>query len=222
MSKKEWLRMCKAGENLTVEYKRQAPKLERLARSFSAFSNSSGGTMFFGVEDDGNMVGLENLEGTRDLLEQVAQFHCEPEAEIKMTDWTPYPGTDILVVQILEAQLKPVYAVSPNNPDDRWPFFRSDAENLPLDRKSLKAMSHHQSREVDEEELKKLDRHSIHMLNHLSEHPRQTLNQLAKSANIGAHRAKKIIVNLEKNGWIHGYFNEKRREYSLVIKWKHR
>lgn len=222
MSKKEWLRMVKAGENLTVEYKRQVPKLERLARSFSAFSNSSGGTVFFGVEDDGTMVGLESVEGTRDLIEQVAQFHCDPIADIKMTDWHPLPGITVLVVQVREANLKPVYAVAPNNPDDRWPFFRSDAENLPLDRKSLKAMRHFQAQEVDEEEINKLDRHSLTMLNHLSENPRQTINQLAKSANIGAHRAKRIIVTLEKNGWIHGYFNEKRREYSLVIPWKHR
>ncbi|MDJ0835981.1 MAG: putative DNA binding domain-containing protein [Acidobacteriota bacterium] len=221
MAKKDWMRMVKSGECLTVEFKRQVPKLERLARTFSAFSNSSGGTVFFGVNDDCEVVGLESVNGTRELVEQVSQFHCNPAIRLKMTVW-PVLGMEVLVVEVPEAHEKPVYAVAPNNPKDTWPFFRSGKENLPLDKKSIKSMRRTENSEVDEAEIARLDRHAIHMLNALNKRPRQTLNMLAKSANISPHRAKKIIVQLERNGWIHGFFNEKRREFSLVIPWKNR
>ena len=220
MAKTDWLRQIKSGESLTVEFKRQIPKLERLARTLSAFSNSTGGTLFIGIDDMGDPVGVENLSGSRELVEEVCQFHITPEVEPTFHEWTVF-GRQVLVVVVSEAHNKPIYAVSPKNPKDAWPFFRSDKENLPLDRKSLKAMRHApESTEIDEEELAKLDRHALLMLNNLHRKPRQTLNALAKGANISHHRAKKIIVQLEQNGWIHGHFNEKRREYSLVVDWK--
>ena len=221
MSKQNWARMVRGGENLKVEFKRQVPKLERLARSFSAFSNSSGGVIFFGIEDSGDICGLDSVEGTRDLVNQVAQFHCNPPLKPKFEVWQHVRGTEVLVVEIPEASVKPVYAVSPDNPKDTWAFFRSDKENLPLDRKSLKSMRRQPSVPV-EQDVDQLDRHAINMLNNLSDNPNLTLNQLARSANISPHRAKKIIVHLERNGWIHCFFNEKRREYSLAIPWRKR
>ena len=221
MKKKDWAKMIRAGENLMVEFKSQIPKLDRLARSFSAFSNSSGGCVFFGIEDDGKPIGLKSVKGTRDLAEQVAQFHCDPPVDAICHVWEPYPRITILVVEIPEAQMKPVHAVSPSNRKDSWPFFRSDKENLPLDKKSIKTMRRTASLEMDLDHAK-MDRHSVHMLNQLHDSPRQTLNQLARSANISSHRAKKILVGLEHNGWIHSFFNEKRREFSLVIPWKKR
>jgi len=128
---------------------------------------------------------------------------------------------EILVVEVDEAEEKPVYAVNPAKSKDAWPFFRSGRENLPLDRKSIKTMRIGADGQ-HEDQVEPTDRHAVHMLNQLSDTPRRTLNQLAKSANISAHRAKKILVDLEKNGWIHGYFNEKRREFSLVVPWKKR
>jgi len=211
--------MLRAGENLTVEFKRQVPKMDRLARSLSAFSNSSGGTIFFGVEDDGSICGLEHVSGTEERVRQAAEFHCRPPIQLNVQTWEAIGGATVLVVETPEAEEKPVYAVNPNKPGDAWPFFRSHNENLPLDKKSLKTMRRTVSSEV-EVDAGDLNRHAIHILNNLNDTPRQTLNQLARSANISSHRAKKILVNLEKKGWVHSFFNEKRREFSLAVPWK--
>ncbi len=219
MGAREWTRMVRAGEGLKVEFKRQAPKLDRMAKSFSAFSNSSGGCIFFGVEDDGQVSGLEHLEGTIDLVERVSQFYCRPRIKAKPKVWDYLPGIRVLVVEIPEAEVKPIYAINPHDEKDAWPFFRSDQENLPLDKKSMKTMRRKPSVSV-ERDIGNLDRHAVHILNHLNDNPRQTINKLAKSCNISSHRAKKIVVHLEQNGWIHGFFNEKRREYSLAIPWR--
>ncbi len=218
MKYQEWNRMLRAGESLKVEFKRQLPKRYRLARSFSAFANSAGGTFFFGVEDDGTPVGLESVAGTREQVEQVAAFYCEPQVELKSYEWEIVRGVKLLVVEVSEAELKPVYASNPQDPKDAWPFFRSNRENLALDKKSLKTMAHGPSDPV-QDEIDDLDRHTLAILKKLNSSPRQTINELAKCANISAHRAKKIMVQLERRGWVHCFFNEKRREYSLAIPW---
>ena len=222
MSNREWARLVRSGESLTVEFKRQVPKLERLSKSFSAFSNSAGGKMFFGVDDAGEVVGLDNPAGTIELVEQVAEFYCEPPIDVDIQEWSFLPGINVVVATIPEAEDKPIYAINPNNRKDAWPFFRSDKENLPLDKKSMKTMRRKPSVPVDDADIAQLDRHAINILNRLNESPRQTLNQLAKSSNISPHRAKKILVQLEQKGWIHSFFNEKRREFSLTIAWKRR
>ena len=218
---KEWLRMVRGGETLTVEFKQQIPKLHRLARSFSAFSNSGGGTIFFGVEDNGEIRGLVHLQGTEDLVNQVAQFHCDPPVHPETQVWPIPGGNPVLVVEIPEAAQKPVFAVNPKDPKDAWPYFRSESENLPLDKKSMKTMRRRPAVSV-ESDLRGLDRHAVNMLNYLDDHPRSTVGQMAKTTNISTTRAKKIVVHLERNGWIHGFFNEKRREYSLAIPWRKR
>ena len=221
MTGNDWMRLVRAGEGLNVEFKRQAPKLERLSRSFSAFANSSGGFIFFGIDDDGAPYGLEHLQGTQDLIGQVAAFACDPPVAFKTHVWEPLRGKTILVVEIDESAEKPVYAVNPHAAKDAWPFFRSGKENLPLDRQSLKTMRHDRSVPV-ERAASHLDRHTIHILNRLDETPRVTVTKLARAVNISVHRAKKILVELEQFGWVHSFFNEKRREFSLAIPWKKR
>lgn len=215
------MRLVRSGESLNVEFKRQAPKLERLSKTFSAFANSSGGYVFFGVTDRGDVCGLDHPEGTRDLIQQVAQFHCDPPIEPEIIPWEPLKGSQVLIAHIPEASDKPVYAVNPQNRKDAWPFFRSDKENLPMDHMTMKTMRKLPAVPI-EEGLAELDRHGIRLMNMLGDQSRLTLGRLAKSANISSGRAKKIMVQLEQFGWVYSYFNETRREFSRTIPWKKR
>lgn len=218
---KIWAERLRQGESLEVEFKVRCPKLTRLARTFSAFANSAGGTVFFGVDDTGEPVGLQHLNGTRDLVEQVAGFYCRPPVEIHNHDWEPLRGIRVLVVEIEEAQEKPVYALDPALPGEAWPFFRSESENLPLDKKSIKTMRRIPSDSLEDryDDLSRLERQIIE---NLAGNPRQTLGRIARSINISSQRAKKQLVTLERNGWVHSFLNGNKREFSLAVPWKGR
>jgi len=207
------------GENLQVEFKQQMPKLTRLAKTFSAFSNSSGGKVFFGVQDDGRFLPLDNPEGTLDLAQQVADFYCKPSIPIQSEFIEVGPGKRILVVEIEESGDKPIHAADAHNPKDTWPYFRSNKENLPMDKKTLRTMRRVQSENL-EEAYPSMNRHEQKIIESLWKTPRQTIYQLSRSSNIGTQRTKKMMVGFERNGWVHAFFNEKRREYSLVVPWK--
>ena len=57
MSKSDFLRIvCAEGEGQKIEFK---AKITALAKEMVAFANASGGSLFLGVSDDGEIVGIE-------------------------------------------------------------------------------------------------------------------------------------------------------------------
>jgi predicted HTH transcriptional regulator len=53
-----------AGERETREFKQTLDTPESVAGEIVAFANSSGGALYVGVNDDGQVVGLTNAETT--------------------------------------------------------------------------------------------------------------------------------------------------------------
>ena len=49
-------------ESFTVELKREVTQDAK--KSIIAFANSNGGTLYIGVENDGNIVGVDNPDDT--------------------------------------------------------------------------------------------------------------------------------------------------------------
>ncbi len=53
------------GEDSRRQFKRDATNVDSLAAEMAAFANSDGGTIFLGVDDDGNVPGLSRADVTR-------------------------------------------------------------------------------------------------------------------------------------------------------------
>ncbi|MBP5157011.1 MAG: ATP-binding protein, partial [Treponema sp.] len=51
--------MLPESENISIEFKSAQVRPESVAREMVAFSNSYGGTLYIGVEDDGSVSGLD-------------------------------------------------------------------------------------------------------------------------------------------------------------------
>jgi ATP-dependent DNA helicase RecG len=52
----------KAGESLTTEFKREYT--EEIKKTIIAFANTSGGTLYIGVNDDKSIAGVKNPDDT--------------------------------------------------------------------------------------------------------------------------------------------------------------
>ena len=61
------------GENSSVEFKSSAVRPESLAREIVAFSNSSGGTILIGVDDDGQVTGIKDRENIEEWVTNVVR-----------------------------------------------------------------------------------------------------------------------------------------------------
>ena len=53
------LSLIAQGESKTLEFKRELPRFEQIAKTVIAFANTSGGKLLIGVDDNGSLVGVD-------------------------------------------------------------------------------------------------------------------------------------------------------------------
>lgn len=111
MSLKELERIVKGGETLHVEFKHKVNFPEKIAREIVAFTNTSGGSIFIGIDDNKTIFGLKNapeeIFAIRNVFENYVRFPVKYTLEqIKIND-----KKDVIVVSIHEAESKPNYAL---------------------------------------------------------------------------------------------------------------
>ena len=66
------------GETLHTEFKRLPLSPDSLAAAITAFANTDDGQVFLGVEDDGRIAGVDDLDGTTRMVDNVAFNNCSP------------------------------------------------------------------------------------------------------------------------------------------------
>ena len=79
MNNKKLKNIINKGEGLNVEFKKASKQLpESLFETVCAFLNRSGGTILLGVDDTGNILGVEN-KSTDILCKQIANLSNNPQ-----------------------------------------------------------------------------------------------------------------------------------------------
>ncbi|MCX7045296.1 MAG: putative DNA binding domain-containing protein [Candidatus Sumerlaeota bacterium] len=66
------------GEDQRREFKREVDNPESMAGEIVAFANSEGGTLYLGVNDDGSIFGVGNVETAFQTLTNICQDRCIP------------------------------------------------------------------------------------------------------------------------------------------------
>ena len=57
-------------------------KVKSWLKSVSAFANTDGGSLFYGVNDDGMIVGLENPQADADFISEMIKARLDPVPEV--------------------------------------------------------------------------------------------------------------------------------------------
>ena len=77
-------------------------KISHWLKSVSAYANSEGGALYYGVDNDGIVTGLANPQSDSDFISQKINAHLDP-----VPDWTLTPGEDEQGHKVLEVLVKP-------------------------------------------------------------------------------------------------------------------
>lgn len=91
-------------KKLALETKR--PK--SWCKSVSAFANGNGGTLYFGVANDGTIVGLENPESDAEIISEAIKVHLNPIPDVNVS-FEKVDGVILVVVKIMAGQQTPYY-----------------------------------------------------------------------------------------------------------------
>ncbi|MHB1739111.1 MAG: AlbA family DNA-binding domain-containing protein [Actinomycetes bacterium] len=113
-----------AGEGAQVEFKRELPPTGRkgdrgFLRTVAAFANGDGGSILFGVDDEGTLVGISKAEApmTRDTITNLVRNVVTPLPSFSLELVDGECGEDrVILILWVEAGSAPSYGTEPGNP----------------------------------------------------------------------------------------------------------
>ncbi len=72
------------GESYFVEFKEKVKS--SLSRELTAFANASGGRIFIGIDDHGNIKGISNPNRIKSQIQDIAN-NCQPSIKVFITEF---------------------------------------------------------------------------------------------------------------------------------------
>lgn len=202
--------LIEEGEGFELEFKRKVSSPEKIAKTISAFANTNGGIILFGVDDDGSLIGVESEKSEVDLIQQAGNFYCDPPVRMEVT-FVPYNHKDIIVVTVEESESKPHFVV--NEGDEEKAFIRVNDKSVLASREVVKVLK-------DESAEKSLTvtigENEKRLFAYLETHERITVLEFASLINVSRRRASRILTTLVRAGVIRIHTLEKTDYFTLA------
>jgi len=95
-----------AGENISIEYKTEQVHPDSLAREMTAFSNTYGGTIYVGVNDDGSVSGLTLERKWDEWAANIARNNINPSIS-PLIEFESIDNKEILKITVSKGRHKP-------------------------------------------------------------------------------------------------------------------
>jgi predicted HTH transcriptional regulator len=199
--------LIRQGEHERLDFKYEISDARKIARTFSAFSNCSGGTLLIGVKDNGRIAGIRSEEEYY-MAESAANIYCRPAVLFTAEKWM-VDGKMVLEVKIPGVAEKPVMV---KEEDGHWKaYYRVMDQNIQANAVQLKVWKQKKSavfiRYSRDEEL---------LLEFLTQNDIITLSRFVKLARLRHFEAENILANLILSGVIQMDISVNSVHYSLV------
>jgi len=208
--------LIEEGEGFTVEFKRRISSPEKIARTLVALANTKGGTILFGVDDDGSIVGVESEKSEVELIEMAGRDFADPPIHPAI-DIVPFDGKDVIVCIVAESRTKPHYFLGPHegeNGENTRVYIRVNDKTLLASREVVKIL---ENENPDAAPLTvAIGENERRLFRYLEEHERITARQFGRLVNISDRRSSRILVRLVRAGVIRIHTHEKEEFYTLA------
>lgn len=220
MDHKDVTRLIEEGEGFEIEFKRKVSTPEKIARALIAFANTKGGSILFGVDDDGSIVGVESEKSEVEMIRHAGLFYCSPEIE-PLIDIVAFDGEDVIVAYVEESDKKPHYFGghsnsngTPNGEEDTKVFIRVNDKTVMASKEVVRILRDERldappmSLEFGENEKR--------LFGYLDTNEQITTKELSKLVNISEQRASRILTSLVHAGVIRIHTLEKNDYFTLA------
>ncbi|MET4106144.1 ATP-binding protein [Hymenobacter sp. UYP22] len=207
----ELLELIKQGEGERLEFKQRTTHPTRIARTLSSLANTHGGRVLVGVDDNGRVVGVRDVEEELFQLRQAAQHYIDPPIRLRFQEVEADDGRVVLIVTVPESPDKPHRA---QIADGQWQaYVRVRDESVLASSLTEKVLKHQEP--TPQFERIPLNREELAVLEYLQKNPRITLAQYMKLLNIGQRRAYRTLIKLTLHGYIKHHDKQKEVYYTL-------
>jgi predicted HTH transcriptional regulator len=208
--------LIEGGEGFTVEFKRRISSPEKIARTIISFANTKGGTILFGVDDDGSIIGVESEKSEIELIEIAGRDFVDPPIE-PMIDIVPFDGRDVIVCHIAESKVKPHYFLGAQDRLDgeyTRVYIRVNDKTIMASKEVVRIL---QNENPDAPPLTMaIGENERRLFSYLDDHERITVREFGRLVNISDRRASRILVRLVRTGVIRIHTHEKTEYFTLA------
>lgn len=196
------------GEHQQQDFKFEISDVKKIARSLSAFSNTSGGRLLVGVKDNGVIAGVRTDEEYF-MIESAAALHCLPAVEFQSTSWN-VDGKVVLEVFIPVAKQELIKA--PDKHGHPKVYLRKHDENILAN--GIFVMADQLKRQPEELTLvyTQNEKNLLHYLNRRNE---VTFREYREKFNLNFYNTREVFVKLLAWDIIKMDYNGKDFVYSL-------
>jgi predicted HTH transcriptional regulator len=207
--------LIEEGEGFEVEFKRKVSTPEKIARALSAFANTKGGHILFGVDDDGSVVGVESEKSEVDLILTAGTQFCDPPVEPEI-DIVAYDGMDVIVAYVAESDRKPHLYTGMNGQGDPGTrvYIRVKDKTVMASREVVKVLK---DERPDAPPLRmEFGQNERMLFAYLEAHDRITAKEYSDLANISERRAARILAALVHAGVVRIHTLERSAYFTLA------
>ncbi len=215
MNIKEFKELIAGGESTTVEFKRKISKPGKIAKEIVAFSNTKGGYLIVGVDDDGKIYGIESEKYEIEAINACCQLLIDPPI-IPNIQILNIKNKYLAVAYINESQNKPHKLISGNTDDDTLAqaYIRIGEKSIPASKEMTKILA---SRNKDSKPLTIfIGDMEKRFFRYLDANEKATIDDFAVLVNISRRRARQIIVRLVRAGVLNIHCEAQTDYFTLV------
>jgi predicted HTH transcriptional regulator len=204
------------GEGFRIEFKRRISSPEKIARTLISFANTKGGTILFGVDDDGSIVGVESEKSEIELIEIAGRDLIDPPIPIEI-DIVPFDGRDVIVCHIAESRAKPHYFLGSQDQLDNENtrvYIRINDKTVMASKEVIKILQD-ENRDAPPLTLA-IGENEKRLFHYLEQHEKISLRDFGRLVNISDRRASRILVRLVRAGVIRIHTHEREEFFTLA------
>ena len=191
----------RSGEGREVEFKRGLPSDYKVARSICAFANTRGGLLFIGVEDRGTLEGAPHPEATLRKLREIARLRVSPPLE-PLLERVRIDGVELVVARVGASRQRPHGVLREKEPLEI--VVRSGSSNRVASKATTAAL---RNARISRATLEPLERDVLEYVESLGDglpNGGATVQEFSRARNIGAQRARRAFMRLEREGFVLG------------------
>jgi predicted HTH transcriptional regulator len=210
MIEKDLLQLLKQKESTHLEFKRHIENPHKVARILAAFSNTSGGKLVVGVDDDKTIKGCSEMEEMTKIIHAAEELVIPP-VEIQYSSYMHEGKRKVLIISVKESKNKPHEAIDEHN--HHVVYVRANDQTTPVTKEMIQILDKSDN-EVDEQLLGQPN--VKYLITYLKKNNKITAKEYAKLINISAYRATKLLEGLTYGGIL--LMLSKQRPAQFVLK----
>lgn len=195
MNLQELTQLVSLGEGKFIEFKRQVPKPERIAKEIIAIANTNGGRLLLGVGDDGTIVGVRDAEEEEYALRQALNEHCDPPVEFTTVRIPVTTKREVILVNVPESQKKPHFLVNGATNGRRSAYVRVDDKSVEASKEAVRLM---RAEHLSEGVVFEFGEKEQMLMRYLDHYGRISVAQFAGLANVPIRIASQTLVLLTR------------------------